>query len=159
MALRVGSDDTIYLLWNGTVTQTNFAPERIFFSRSTDHGNSYSPRVGISDAPGDVEHCFPALAVGSTPGDVRLAWMDKRTGVWNVFYRSSQDGGLHLSNTIRISAYVPSYSYLTPKGFGSPYGDYMSMVVDENNTVQMAFGEGPSYQGPGNIWVSHSVDS
>ena len=158
MALRVGSDDTIYLLWNGTVTLTNFAPERIFFSRSTDHGNSYSPRVGISDAPNGVEHCFPALAVGSTAGDVRLAWMDKRTGTWNVFYRSSQDGGQHLSNTVRISGYVPGYPYLTPKGFGSPYGDYMSMVVDENNTVQMAFGEGPSYQGPGNIWVSHSLN-
>ena len=159
MALRVGSDDTIYLLWNGTVDQTNFAPERIFFSRSTDHGNNYSPRVGISDAPSGVEHCFPALAVGSTPGDVRLAWMDKRTGAWNVFYRSSQDGGQHLSNTIRISGYVPGYPYLTSKGFGSPYGDYMSMLVDENNTVQMAFGEGPSYQGPGNIWVSHSLDN
>ena len=157
MALRVGSDDTVYLLWNGSAAK-NFAPQRIFFSRSADHGKTYSPRVDISDAPTGVENCFPALAIGRSPGDVRLAWMDKRTGDWNVFYRSSTDGGLHLSPTIRISGYVPGYSYLTKAGFGSPYGDYMEMVVDNDNTVQMAFGEGPSYQGPGNIWVSHSLN-
>jgi photosystem II stability/assembly factor-like uncharacterized protein len=158
MALRVGSDDTVYLLWNSTVGQKDFAPERIFFSRSTDHGKSYSPRVGISDAPNGVEHAFPTLATGNSPGDVRLAWMDKRTGMWNVFYRSSADSGGDFSATVRISGYVPGYAYLTWAGFGSPYGDYMSMVVSSDNIVQMAFGEGPNYQGPGNIWVSHSLD-
>jgi hypothetical protein len=86
-ALRIGSDNTIYLLWNGTVDLTNFAPERIFFSRSTDHGKSYSPRVDVSDAPGGIEHCFPAIAVGRDAGDVRIGWMDERTGAWNVFFR------------------------------------------------------------------------
>ena len=39
------------------------------------------------------------------------------------------------------------------------YGDYFSMAVDDNNNTQMAFGEGPNYNGPGNIWVSHSFDN
>ena len=158
MALRIGSDDTIYLLWNGTVHRTNFAPERIFFSRSTDHGRTYSQRVDISGAPGGSEHCFPAIAVGQTSGDVRLGWTDKRTGLWNVFFRKSADGGTHLSRVVRISSFVPGYAYLTPAGFRLPYGDYISMAVDANNQTQMAFGEAPSYQGPGNQWVSHSLD-
>ena len=158
-AIKVGSDGTVYLLWNGTVDLTNFAPERIFFIRSTDGGQTFSHRVDVSDAPTGVEHCFPALAVGQTPGDVRLGWMDTRTGSWNLFYRSSQDGGTTLSSTVRISSYVPGYSYLKPAGYNLPYGDYWQMSVDENNQTQMAFGEGPNYQGPGNIWVSHSVDS
>jgi hypothetical protein len=158
MALRIGSDDTIYLLWNGTVDLANFAPERIFFSRSTDHGLTYSLRMQVSDAPSGVEHCFPAIAVGQAPGDVRLGWMDTRTGVWNVFYRRSFDGGEHLGSTIRISSYVPGYPYLSRAGFLSPYGDYFSMVVDEDSGTQMAFGEGPSYQGPGNIWVAHQIE-
>ncbi len=157
MALRIGSDDTIYLLWNGTVDRTNFAPERIFFSRSTDDGQTYSPRVDISDAPAGVEHCFPAIAVGQSAGDVRIGWMDTRTGAWNVFYRASTDGGIDFSSTVRISSFVPGYTYLTPKGFGSPYGDYFSMVVDDANNTQAAFGEGPSYAGPGNIWVAHTL--
>lgn len=158
MALRIGSDDTIYLLWNGTVDLTNFAPERIFFSRSTDHGKSYSPRVDVSDAPGGIEHCFPAIAVGRDAGDVRIGWMDERTGAWNVFFRKSSDGGDHFSRSVRISGFVPGYPYLTPAGFSLPYGDYFSIVIDVENNTQMAFGEGPSYAGSGNQWVSHSID-
>src|SRR5579885_274799 len=158
MALRIGSDDTIYLLWNGSIDQKSLEPQRIFFSRSTDHGKTYSPRVDISDAPQGVENCFPAIAVGQAPGDVRFAWMDTRTGKWNVFFRESTDGGLHLSSSVRISSYVPGYPYLTKAGFDLPYGDYQSMAVDSDNNTQMAFGEGPSYQGPGNQWVSHNVD-
>jgi hypothetical protein len=158
MALRIGSDDTIYLLWNGTVDMTNFAPERIFFARSTDDGSSYSARVDISNAPAGVEHCFPAIAVGRQPGDVRIGWMDKRSGRWNLFFRKSTDGGESFGQTAQISSFVPGYPYLHSNGYDMPYGDYFSMVVDMNNQTQMAFGEAPSYQGPGNQWVSHSLD-
>jgi hypothetical protein len=159
MALRIGSDDTIYLLWNATANHTNFAPQRIFFSRSTNHGITYSSRIDISDARVGVEHCFPAIAVGREEGDVRIGWMDKRTGAWNVFFRESRDGGEHFSNTVRLSSFVPGYPYLTHAGFGLPYGDYFSMVVDVHNNTQAVWGEAPSYAGPGNQWVSHSIDN
>jgi hypothetical protein len=157
MAIRIGSYDAIYLLWNGTVDHTDFAPQRIFFSRSTNHGKTYSPRMDISDALQGVEHCFPAITVGRKAGDLRIGWMDKRTRQWNVFYRTSLDGGTNLSSTLRISSFVPGFPYLTQAGFASPYGDYWQMTVDRDNHTQMAFGEAPSYQGPGNIWVSHQI--
>jgi hypothetical protein len=158
MNLRVGPDDAVYLLWNGTVGQTNFAPERIFFSRSTDHGLTYSTPKQVSTAPSGAEHSFPALATGLHAGDVRLAWMDTRSGAWQVYYRQSTDGGATLSNTARISGFVPGYDYLTHAGFVLPYGDYMQLTVDDHGRTQAAFGEGPSYAGPGNIWVSHQID-
>lgn len=158
MTLRIGSDDSIYLLWNGTVHLTNFVPERIFFARSTDDGRSYSARVQVSDAPMGVEHCFPTIAVGKSAGDVRIGWMDKRTGAWNVFFRGSEDGGTHFGSTVQVSSYVPGYPYLSPAGFALPYGDYFQMTVDDEGNTQAAFGEGPSYAGPGNIWVSHSLE-
>ena len=157
-AIKIGSDDTIYLLWNSTIGVHNFAPERILFARSTDDGQTYSQPVDVSNAPNGVEHCFPALTVGEDAGDVRLGWMDTRTGAWNVFFRSSTDGGEHLGPTIRVSSYVPGYPYLTKAGFALPYGDYFQMTVDERDNTQMAFGEGPGYAGPGNIWVSHSLE-
>lgn len=159
MALRIGSDDTIYLLWNGSVGATPLAPQRIFFARSTDHGHTYSARVEVSNAPAGVEHCFPALATGWGAGDVRIGWMDMRTGAWNVFYRSSLDGGSHFSDVTRTSSYVPGYSYLTPAGFTLPYGDYFSLAVDADNKTQAAFGEGPSYAGPGNQWTARQVEN
>ncbi|MGE5335597.1 MAG: sialidase family protein [Nitrososphaerota archaeon] len=156
-AMAIGADDTVYVLYNGTSDMTDFAPERIYLVRSTDGGQTYSARVDVSDAPAGVEHCFPALTVGARPGDLRLSWMDERTGAWNVFYRRSPDGGQTFAPTVRVSSYVPGYSYLTADGFTLPYGDYYQLSVDQNNQTQMTFGEGPSWIGPGNIWVAHSI--
>ena len=74
------------------------------------------------------------------------------------FSKSLRIGFRSGDNTVRISSYIPGYPYLTQKGFGLPYGDYFSMAVDVNNQTQKAWGEGPSYAGPGNEWVSHSIN-
>jgi hypothetical protein len=58
---------------------------------------------------------------------------------------------------LRISSFVSGYPYLSKAGFNLPYGDYFEMTVDDQNNTHMAFGEGPSYAGPGNIWVSHQT--
>lgn len=157
MTMAVGSDDSIYLLWNATADQTNYAPERIYFAKSTDHGASYSPRQDVSLASQGIEHCFPAITTGATAGDVRIGWMDMRTGSWNLFYRSSGDGGTTWGAETQVSSYVPGYSYLTPSGFGLPYGDYFEMAVDSTGGTQIVWGEAGSYQGPGNIWTASST--
>jgi hypothetical protein len=157
MTLAIGSDDSVNLLWNATTDQTDFAPERIYFARSTDHGASYSSRQDVSLAPQGMEHCFPAIAAGATSGDVRIGWMDMRTGRWNLFYRASADGGASWSAETQVSGFVPGYSYLTATGYGSPYGDYFQMQVDSAGATQMAWGEADSYSGPGNIWTAHSL--
>jgi Neuraminidase (sialidase) len=152
--MTVGSDDTVYVLWNSTSDQTNYAPERIFFAKSTNHGASYSARQDVSLATQGIEHSFPAITTGSG-GDVRIAWMDMRTGRWNLFYRASIDGGSTWSEETQVSGYIPGYAYLTPTGFGLPYGDYFEMSVDNRGGTQIAWGEAGSYAGPGNIWTSH----
>jgi BNR repeat protein len=153
--MTIGSDDTVFVLWNSTVDQTDFAPERIYFAKSTNHGASYSPRQDVTLEAQGVEHSFPAIAVGASSGDVRIAWMDMRTGRWNLFYRTSVDSGATWSGEIQVSSFVPGYSYLTPSGFGLPYGDYFEMSVDDRGNTQIAWGEAASYAGPGNIWTSH----
>lgn len=155
LTLVVGSDDSVNLLWNSTVDQTDYAPERIFFERSTDGGHTYSARQDISLAASGVEHAFPAITTGSA-GDVRIGWMDTRTGAWNLYYRTSTNGGASWSGETRISSYVPGYSYLTSAGFGLPYGDYFQMAVDSTGATQIGWGESSSYAGPGNIWTAHS---
>ncbi len=156
LTMAIGSDDTVYLLWNSTVDQTNYAPERIFFAKSSDHGASYSAHQDVSLADQGVEHCFPAITTGSSPRDVRIAWTDTRTGSWNLFYRSSSNSGSSWSDETQVSAFVPGYSYITSSGFGLPYGDYFSMSVDDSGSTQIAWGEAGSYAGSGNIWTSHN---
>ena len=157
ISMAIGGDDTAYILWNATVDQTDYAPERIYFAKSTDHGATYSVRQDVSLAPQGVEHAFPAITTGASAGDVRIGWTDTRMGgSWNVWYRSSADGGATWSGETRISSYVPGFSYLTTNGFGLPYGDYFEMDVDSANGTQIVWGESGSYAGPGNIWSSHS---
>jgi hypothetical protein len=156
MTMAIGSDDRVYLLYNATVDQTDYAPERIYFVKSRDHGASYSARQDVSLTAQGVEHCFPAITSGAGSGDVRIAWTDTRTGSWNLFYRSSSDGGASWSGEARVSSYVPGFSYITPTGFGLPYGDYFEMAVDDRGSTQLAWGEAGSYAGPGNIWTTHN---
>lgn len=158
ITLAIGSDDTVYALWNATVDQTDYAPERIFFARSTDHGVTYSVRQDVSLAPMGVEHSFPAITTGAEAGDVRVGWMDTRNnGRWNLYYRSSTTGGASWSGETQVSSYVPGYPYLTPNGFGLPYGDYFQMHVDNTGATQISWGESNCYTGcPGNIWTSHN---
>ena len=153
--MTIGSDDTVYVLWNSTVDQTDYAPERIYFAKSTNHGASYSVRQDVSLATQAVEHSFPSITTGASSGDVRIAWMDARTGQWNLFYRTSSDAGSTWSGETKVSNYVTGYTYLTSTGFGLPYGDYFEMSVDDRGSTQIAWGEAGSYSGPGNIWTSH----
>lgn len=159
MTLAVGADDSVNLLWNATADQTDYAPERIYFAHSTDHGASYTPRQDVSLAASGVEHAFPAIVAGSAGGDVRIAWMDMRAGNWNLFYRSSGDGGATWKSEAQISRFMPGYSYSTATGFGLPYGDYFQMAVDNAGGTQIAWGEAGSYAGPGNIWAAHSASA
>jgi len=156
MTMAIGSDDSVYLLYSSTADQADYAPERIYFVKSTDHGASYSARQDVSLALPGVEHCFPAITTGPNSGDVRLAWTDTRSGSWNLFYRSSSNSGASWSGETRVSGYVPGYSYITPAGFGLPYGDYFQMAVDDHGSTQLAWGESGSYAGPGNIWTAHN---
>jgi Neuraminidase (sialidase) len=146
------SAGTLYVLWNAGAVDK--APERIYFSRSTDVGATWSVKADVSTAPANVSHAFPAI-VGGAAGDVRISWMDARADpLWNTYYRSSKDGGLTWSAEADISTYVPGFSYIQPAGFSFPFGDYYEMTIDDQGTTHLVWGEGLSYRGPGSIWYA-----
>jgi hypothetical protein len=143
---------TLYALWNAG--QVDKGPERIYFSKSTDAGVTWSPKRDISTAPAGTAHAFPAIVARGT-GDVRIAWMDARAGThWNTFYRTSTDGGATWSAEVDLSTYVAGYSYIFTDGFSFPFGDYFEMDIDEQGTTHAAWGEGQSYDSPGSIWYT-----
>jgi hypothetical protein len=144
---------TIYALWNAGAAHGG--PERIYFSSSTTGGASWSAKTDVSSAGALVEHCFPAITAG-VAGDVRIAWMDTRQGsLWNLFSRSSSNGGATWSGESQISGSVRAYDYVLPGGFKFPFGDYFSMAVDNVGNTHVVWGEGRNYKSPGSIWYSH----
>jgi len=152
ISLASDAGGTLYALW--TSGAQRLGPQRIYFSTSTNAGDSWLPRVSISLAARGVEHSFPTL-VGGVAGDVRAAWMDTRNAQqWNTYYRSSNNGGATWSNESKLSSYVPGYRYIGKKGFHFPFGDYFGIAIDNHEDTHVVWGEGMNYQSPGSIWYS-----
>lgn len=152
--IAIAGDDegVLYALWNmGTEPR---GPERVYFSRSTDGGLTWSPKAEVSTAPAGSAHAFPAIAARNS-GDVRIAWMDARQGtLWNTYYRSSTNGGASWSAEKDLSTYVEGFDYILPGGYGYPFGDYFEMDVDDRGDTHAVWGEGLNYQTPGSIWYT-----
>lgn len=154
MVMASDSAGNVYLLWNAGPTAKG--PERIYFARSTDGGNTYSAKAEVSLAPSGTHHAFPAIAAAGN-GDVRISWMDARAATgginkWNVYYRSSTNGGSSWSNEVDLSTFVDGYSYISASGFDFPFGDYYEIDIDEQGTSHLIFGEALNYDSPGSIW-------
>ncbi len=157
MTMTSDANGTLYTLWNAGSTAKG--PERIYFSRSTDGGNTWSAKQDVSAAASGVQHAFPAIAATGN-GDIRIAWMDTRAAApgamdrWNVYYRRSTDGGLTWSSEVDLSTFVSGYGYIFTDGFRFPFGDYFEMDIDETGTTHAVWGEGYNYDSPGSIWYS-----
>ncbi len=154
VALTSDAAGTLYALWSAG--SAPLGPQRIYFSSSTNGGENWLPRVGVSPAEPGVEHAFPAIVAGNS-GDVRIAWMDARntfrnSPYWNTYYRSSSNGGATWGEEIRISGYVPGYRYIGKEGFRFPFGDYFGLAIDNHGDTHVVWGEGLNYQSPGSIW-------
>ena len=141
---------TLYALWNGGSVPRG--PERVFFARSEDAGETWSKRQDVSAAPAGSHHAFPAVAATGS-GDVRISWMDARQApLWNVYYRRSTDGGRRFSAERDLSTYVSGLGYIHPTGFSYPFGDYYEIDVDDRGDSHLIFGQGLNWLAPGSIW-------
>jgi Neuraminidase (sialidase) len=160
MALDVDAAGTVYVLWNANSTKGG--PQRMFFARSSDGARTWSPKADVSLASQGSNNLFPAIVAGGA-NDVRIAWQDDRNGFdsgtspdarWNVYYRSSNDGGTTWSNEAQLSSYVAGYGYDYPEGYLQPYGDYFELDITNDDKTVAIWGEGFSWTGPGNIWFA-----
>jgi hypothetical protein len=161
LTVAVDASDRVYVLYNASRAKN--AVNRMLFARSDDGGATWVARQDVSLAPAGANNLFPAL-VASGDGDVRIAWMDDRNGFdaggedpgarWNTYYRTSTDRGGTWSPETQLSQFVPGYPYKFTNGYLEPYGDYFELDVDGEGATHVFWGEGPSYEGPGNVWYA-----
>jgi hypothetical protein len=139
----------VYVYDGATVDQ---GPQQIWARRSTDGGLTWSARTSLS--PASEEATSPTVeATGA--GDVRSWYMQttgNNTDVWNVYYRSSTDGGVTWTAPVRISDATGGAAYKTPAGFAEVYGDYGEIAITSAGKTFGIWGEGISYTGPGGVW-------
>jgi hypothetical protein len=152
-ALSVDGSGAVVVLYDGAATPGGL--QTISARRSTDKGVTWSDPVQLS-VTGE-ESTAPAVESGAA-GDVR-AWYYQTSGggnddAWNIWYRTSADGGATWSAPLKLSDAGSGAAYKTPAGFLEVYGDYGEIGITNTGKTIAIWGEGLSYTGPGGVWIN-----
>jgi hypothetical protein len=111
----------LYLCWSDIRNGADNTD--IFFSYSSDQGNSWSDAIRVNDDTGPAHQFFPWLSIDQTTGKLYLVFYDRRKNEGDqtdVYLASSDDGGLSWANErISQSSFVPD-----PEVF---FGDYINI--------------------------------
>jgi len=130
-------------------------PQQVYVSASSDEGRTWGAGIPLSALGEDATQ--PRLA--SFGGSTRLWYMQTASGddpdAWNVWYRSSADGGTTWTAPVKISdAPAGAAGYVGADGFAEVYGDYGEIGVTNTGKTVATWGEGFSYTGPGGTWFN-----
>jgi len=151
-ALSVDASGKVVLLYDGATTAGGL--QTITARSSINQGASWSAPFTLSASGNEAE--APAIEAGAA-GDFR-AWYYQTTGsnadAWNVYYRSTTDGGSTWSAPVKISDATSGASYKSAAGFLEVYGDYGEIAITSAGKTIAIWGEGTSYAGPGGVWFN-----
>jgi hypothetical protein len=89
--IAIDPDDTIYVVWEDNPEGKFY----IYFSKSTDGGNTFTSQKKVSDDPTTDGQRMPSIAVGSD-GDIYIVWRDYRTSdsdIYDIYFTKSTDSG------------------------------------------------------------------
>ncbi len=87
--------DSLQVSWgpsiavSGSSVHVVWYTSEIYYKRSTDNGYTWGPDIRLTYAP--LNSVCPSIAVSGL--NVHLVWLDDRTGVRQIFYKYSSDGG------------------------------------------------------------------
>jgi BNR/Asp-box repeat len=151
-ALTVDATGRVVLVYDGAATTGGL--QTIRAQSSTNKGASWSAAVTLSAAGEEAT----APAIESTGGGDVRAWYYQTTGanpdVWNVYLRTSTNGGSTWSAPVRLSDASSGASYKSAAGFLEMYGDYGQLAITSAGKTIAIWGEGTSYTGPGGVWIN-----
>ncbi|MEP6762190.1 MAG: sialidase family protein [Sporichthyaceae bacterium] len=150
----VASDAAGRLAFSYEGSRSAGGPQRIFVRTSTDQGRIWSGRVALS-APDEIA-TGPRIDFAG-PRKARIWYMQTSGGdpdAWNVWFRSSSDGGTTWGRPVKLSDATSGPGYVGAHGFKEIYGDYGEIAVTNTGKTIAAWGEGFSYIGPGGTWFA-----
>ena len=142
-AFRTSTKNNVYAAWDdlsgdsgctsGGGPGTNASStckSRIFFSRSTDGGTTWSAPVKINNQSGLNDQFFPWLVVDDTNGKVSLVYYDtvgdSTRQSTNLYYQSSTDDGQTWSAPFKVTT-ASTNETTAGADSGNQYGDYIGL--------------------------------
>jgi hypothetical protein len=171
--IAIDTAGNLYLIWQGSQSGKPHTPPVVKLSscvadRDCTRSRNWALVGRVDDktatgcADGQCYALYPRIE-GAGPGVVGVMWMDDRLGRpldhmngWNVWYRTSADGGRTWSGpSVRVSQFDPARPESHRNGFDFPYGDYEGLDITATGRAAMVWGEGQNYVGgpsaPGHI--------
>jgi hypothetical protein len=152
-ALSVDARGNVVLLYDGATTFEGL--QTVSARKSIDRGVTWSAAVALSTAG---ENATAPAVESRGNGDVRAFYYETSGGgnddAWNIWYRSSADGGTTWTAPVNISDAPGGAAYKTPAGFLEVYGDYGEIAITQRGKTIGTWGEGLSYTGPGGVWIN-----
>jgi hypothetical protein len=143
-AYRNGTTNNVYALWTdlsgdtgctaaanepGTST-TSTCKTRIWFSRSTDGGATWSARTKINNQSSLNDQFNPFLAVDETNGTIGAIYYDTVADAGrkkvDVYYQMSSDGGATWQAAVKVTTAMTDET-VTGADSGNQFGDYNSL--------------------------------
>jgi hypothetical protein len=142
-AYRTSTKNNVYAVWadlsgdsgctSGGGPGTNAAStckSRIFFSRSTDGGSTWSTPVKFNNQSGLNDQFFPWMVVDETNGKIAVSYYDtvgdSTRKSANLYYQSSTDDGTTWSTPFKVTT-VATNETTTGADSGNQYGDYTGL--------------------------------
>jgi len=143
-AYKNGATNNVYALWpdlSGDTGCTSGANEpgsntastckmRIWFSRSTDGGATWSTRVKINNQSGLNDQFNPFLAVDESTGIIGAIYYDTVNDAGrkkvDVYYQMSTDGGATWQAAVKVTTATTDET-VSGTDFGNQFGDYNSL--------------------------------
>jgi len=128
-SVAVDASGRLYVAW----ADRGAANADVLVARSEDGGASWAFPVRVNDDYAG-EQWMPSLSVDGK-GVLHMAWMDGRTGAWNVEYANSTDGGRNWGANLRVTTAETPLSFVRP-------GDYLGLATDADGTAYVAWTDG-----------------
>jgi hypothetical protein len=123
----------VYVVWCDAVNGIQTNNIDIFFSRSTDRGQTWSARKRVNDDSTTTSQFMPWLAVDPVDGTIHISWYDCRDDTNNkkthIYYTRSTDGGDTFEPNIRVTTVQSDESVDNAARNNNNYGDYTGLAA------------------------------
>jgi hypothetical protein len=135
----IAADGTgiVYIAWMDNRNGDN----DIYFTTSTDGGNTFSSDKKLNDDVGVAEQRYPSVAV-DIAGNIYIVWEDRRNGNWDIYFTNSSDGGNSFSTNKKVNDDGGSAAQYNPtmavNGIGNIYIAWRDSRSDPNGDIYFA---------------------
>jgi hypothetical protein len=157
--IAVDNNDYIHVLWSQTNTATTKAD--VFYSRSTDHGITWSGRNAERAISYPDSNAFQAHIAVGPDNKIHAVWKEKNDANYNINYGVSTDGGLTFSSETAdrpVSASFGSTSYGNPRIDISSAGAIQGVFCVTDTAYYFGSSNGGSTWNTRKIWEGTGYD-